>query len=89
VRKAARVLLQEARALGVSTPRPLLSRQCPIETVVAVADERAVTAVRQSRRAARLRAMSLYHHVTNKDTILDGIVGTVCGEVEPPESGLD
>jgi hypothetical protein len=33
--------------------------------------------------------MSLYHHVTNKDTILDGIADAVCGEIELREPGLD
>ena len=31
-----------------------------------------------------VEAMSLYHHVANKDDILDGIVDLVFGEIELP-----
>ena len=74
-----------------STPRPPLSRQRVIEAAVAVADERGVTAVSMRKVAERLgvEAMSLYHHVANKDAILDGIVDAVFDEIELPEPGLD
>jgi len=74
-----------------STPRPPLSRQRVIEAAVAVADERGVTAVSMRKVAERLgvEAMSLYHHVTNKDAILDGIVDAVFDEIELPEPDLD
>ena len=74
-----------------STPRPPLSRQRVIEAAVAVADERGVTAVSMRKVAERLgvEAMSLYHHVANKDAIVDGIVDAVFKEIELPEPGLD
>ena len=74
-----------------STPRPPLSRQRVIEAAVAVADERGVTAVSMRKVAERLgvEAMSLYHHVANKDAILDGIVDAVFDEIELPEPDLD
>jgi AcrR family transcriptional regulator len=74
-----------------STPRPPLSRQRVIDAAVAVADERGVTAVSMRNVAERLgvEAMSLYHHVANKDAILDGIVDAVFGEIELPEPDLD
>jgi AcrR family transcriptional regulator len=62
-----------------------------IEAAVAVADEWGVTAVSMRKVAERLgvEAMSLYHHVANKDAILDGIVDAVFDEIELPEPGLD
>ncbi|MDP4505843.1 TetR/AcrR family transcriptional regulator [Nonomuraea turcica] len=76
---------------GTSTSRPSLSRQRVIEAAVAVADERGVAAVSMRNVAERLgvEAMSLYHHVANKDAILDGIVDAVFGEIELPEPDLD
>ena len=74
-----------------STPHPPLSRERVIEAAVAVADERGVTAVSMRKVAERLgvEAMSLYHHVANKDAILDGIVDAVFDEIELPEPDLD
>lgn len=74
-----------------STPRPPLSRERVIAAAVAVADERGVTAVSMRKVAERLgvEAMSLYHHVANKDAILDGIVDAVFAEIELPEPDLD
>ncbi|MEU0487092.1 TetR family transcriptional regulator [Streptosporangium sp. NPDC006013] len=61
-----------------------------IEAAVTVADERGVTAVSMRDVAERLgvEAMSLYHHVANKHTILDGIADAVFGEIELPEPDL-
>ena len=36
-----------------------------------------------------VEAMSLYYHVSNKDDILDGMIDTVVGEIELPETGAD
>ena len=91
-RKVCKDLLQkEARVPRASTPRQPLSRQRVIEAAVAVADERGVTAVSMRKVAERLgvEAMSLYHHVANKDAILDGIVDAVFDEIELPEPDLD
>ncbi|MFI6813469.1 TetR/AcrR family transcriptional regulator [Nonomuraea sp. NPDC050328] len=71
--------------------RPQLSRERVIEAAVAVADERGVTAVSMRNVATQLgvEAMSLYHHVANKDAILDGIVDAVFAEIELPDPELD
>lgn len=37
----------------------------------------------------RVEAMSLYHHVPNKEAILDGMVDLVFAEIETPRSDLD
>ena len=34
-----------------------------------------------------VEAMALYHHVANKDDLLDGMVDLVFGEIELPASG--
>ena len=36
-----------------------------------------------------VKPMSVYHHVANKDEILDGIVDLVFGEIELPSPGGD
>jgi AcrR family transcriptional regulator len=36
-----------------------------------------------------VEAMSLYHHVPNKDAILDGMVDLVFAQIEPPPQGVD
>jgi AcrR family transcriptional regulator len=36
-----------------------------------------------------VEAMSLYHHVANKDAILDGMVDVVFGEIELPSADVD
>lgn len=39
--------------------------------------------------ALKVEAMSLYHHVSNKDDVLDGMVDVVVGEIALPEPGGD
>lgn len=79
------MLEEEARVPRASTPRPPLSRERVIEAAVAVADERGVTAVSMRKVAERLgvEAMSLYHHVANKEAVLDGLVEEVVSEILP------
>ena len=54
---------------------------------VAMADAEGIGAVTMRRLAQELgvEAMSLYHHVPNKDAILDGMVDLVFAEVELPK----
>ncbi|MEU8675276.1 TetR/AcrR family transcriptional regulator [Streptomyces sp. NPDC048560] len=56
-----------------------------------VADERGVSSVSMRKVAEQLgvEAMSLYHHVANKDEILDGIVNVVFAEIELPDDAPD
>src|SRR5688572_613925 len=42
--------------------------------------------MRKLAEALGVEAMSLYHHVANKDRILDGMVDLVFGEIELPKS---
>lgn len=69
-------------------PRTPLSRERVLSGAVRVADERGVASVTMRKVADELgvEAMSLYHHVANKDEILDGIVDLIFGEIELPDS---
>ncbi|RKS09548.1 TetR family transcriptional regulator [Nocardiopsis sp. Huas11] len=74
-----------------STPRrresrPALNRARVLQGAVRVADERGASSVSMRKVAEELgvEAMSLYHHVTGKDEILDGIVDLVFAEIEMP-----
>jgi AcrR family transcriptional regulator len=71
--------------------RPPLSRGRVLEAAIALADARGIGALSMRRLAQELRveAMSLYHHVANKDEILDGMVDAVLAEVELPAPGTD
>lgn len=70
-------------------PRPPLSRQQVLRAAVALADAGGLGAVTMRKLAQELgvEAMSLYHHVTNKEDILDGMVDHVFAQIELPPSG--
>jgi AcrR family transcriptional regulator len=63
--------------------RARLTRERILEAAVALADAEGLDAVTMRRLAGDLgvEAMSLYHHVPNKDALLDGLVAAVIGEV--------
>lgn len=69
--------------------RAPLTRERVLETAVALADAGGLAALTMRKLAAELgvEAMSLYHHVANKDEILDGILDVVAGEIELPTDG--
>jgi len=60
-----------------------------LDAAVSVADESGVAAVSMRRIAEKLgvEAMSLYHHVRNKDDVLDALVDLVFAEIELPSAG--
>lgn len=64
-------------------PREPLSRERVLAAAVALADAEGLQAVTMRRLAANLgvEAMSLYHHLTGKDALLDGVAETVIDEV--------
>ncbi|MET9340073.1 TetR/AcrR family transcriptional regulator [Nonomuraea sp. NPDC003804] len=66
-------------------PQPL-SRALVLEAAIRVADRGGVEAITMRRVAQELgvEAMSLYHHVPNKDAILDGVVDMVFAAIELP-----
>src|SRR3954454_2934699 len=62
------------------------NRGLAVERAVAVADGEGIEAVTMRRLARELgvEAASLYHHVSGKDEILDGLVDLVSAEIELP-----
>ncbi len=75
-----------ARRKSKPGPRPALSRERVLEAAVALADAGGIAALsmRKLAEALEVEAMSLYHHVANKDAVLDGIVDAVFAEIELP-----
>jgi AcrR family transcriptional regulator len=71
--------------------RLALSKERVLRTAVELADAGGAEAVSMRKLGQELGvdAMSLYHHVQNKDDILDGIVDVVVGEIEIPAADGD
>ncbi len=69
----------------VTTRKPV-TREAVVSTAVQMADEGGIGAVTMRKIAQQLgvEAMSLYHHVRNKDGILDVMVDHVFAEIEIP-----
>jgi len=84
----------EAEGMGrrpaeVASKAPV-NRDRALDRALAVADSEGIEAVTMRRLARELgvEAASLYHHVTGKSEILDGLVDLVAAEIElPPPSG--
>jgi AcrR family transcriptional regulator len=72
-------------------PRPPLTRQRVLDTALELADRDGVGSLSMRKLAQELgvEAMSLYHHVANKDAILDGLVDIVFSEIELPAGRTD
>ncbi len=71
--------------------RPALSRAAVLEAAVGLADADGLAAVsmRTVARGLGVEAMSLYHHVRNKEDMLDGMVDAVFAEFHLPRIGGD
>lgn len=63
--------------------RPPLTRQRVLEVAVALADAHGIVALsmRKLARELEVEAMSLYHHVSNKEAILDGMIDHVFAQI--------
>jgi len=72
-------------------PREPLTRERVLHAAIELADGGGIASLSMRRLAQELgvEAMSLYHHVRNKDDLLDGIVDLVTDEFELPTPGLD
>ena len=68
-----------------------LTAERVIEGAVALADEIGVDAltIRKLAEAIGVKPMTIYHHVPNKEAIIDGMVDSVFGEVELPPADLE
>jgi AcrR family transcriptional regulator len=64
-----------------------LTRTRVIDAAVAVADAGGITAltIRSLAEHLGVKPMAIYHHVANKDEILDGVVDRVFAEIEQPD----
>ena len=71
--------------------RTPLSRERVIRGAIAVADAGGLGSLtmRSLARELGVKPMSLYHHVTNKDEILDAITDAVFSEIELPPVGAE
>jgi AcrR family transcriptional regulator len=71
--------------------RAPLTRERALAAAMQLADADGLGALTMRRLAQELgiEAMSLYHHVANKDDILDGMIDIVFGEIELPAAGED
>jgi AcrR family transcriptional regulator len=60
-----------------------------LQAAVALADEGGIESLtmRKLGQALGVEAMSLYHHVANKDALLDGMVDLIFGEIDLPADG--
>lgn len=64
-----------------------LTREAILRAAIAVADRECLDGLTMRRVAAELgvEAMTLYHHVRNKDALLDGMVDQLVSELPPPQ----
>lgn len=69
--------------------RPVLSPERVIAAAVALADTIGVDALTIRKLAAELdvKPMTIYHHVSNKEAIIDGMVDVVFSEIDRPPTG--
>jgi AcrR family transcriptional regulator len=81
----------DLEAGGDAGRRIPLSRERVLRGAIAVADAGGLTSLTMRSLAHRLhvKPMSLYHHVANKDEILDAITDAVFGEIELPRADAD
>jgi AcrR family transcriptional regulator len=72
-------------------PRARLNRERVLRAGVALAARDGIESLTMRKLADELGAgaMSLYHHVPNKDQLLDGMVDLVFGELELPATDVD
>ncbi|MEO7351112.1 MAG: TetR/AcrR family transcriptional regulator [Marmoricola sp.] len=75
----------------VSGSRVPLNRERVLRSAVEVADSGGITSltIRSLAEALGVKPMSVYHHVANKEEIIDGIVDLVFGEFALPEPARD
>lgn len=68
-----------------------LSRQRALSTAIALADANGLSSLTMRKLAEELgvEAMSLYHHVANKNDILDGMIEMVFTEIDLPSENID
>jgi AcrR family transcriptional regulator len=75
----------------VTEPRPRLSRERVLQAALGLAAREGIESLTMRKLGDELGAgaMSLYHHVPNKERLLDGMVDMVFGEIELPATDVD
>jgi AcrR family transcriptional regulator len=78
-------------AEAATRKRVPLSRERLLRGAITIADSAGIGALTMRSLANELgvKPMSLYHHVANKEEILDGIIDVVFGEIEQPAPDAD
>jgi AcrR family transcriptional regulator len=76
------------RAEQSTEPRVPLTRERVLRAAVELADREGVESLSMRRlgQEVGVEAMSLYHHVANKEDLLDGIVDVIVAEIDSPPS---
>jgi AcrR family transcriptional regulator len=72
-------------------PRARLSRDLVLRAAIALADDVGIESLSMRKLGGVLgvEAMSLYHHVANKEELLNGMIDAVFGEISLPAGGGD
>jgi AcrR family transcriptional regulator len=80
-----------SRPEPATEPRARLSKERVLRAAVALAARDGIESLTMRKLADELGAgaMSLYHHVPNKEELLDGMVDIVFGEIELPPTDVD
>ncbi|MDW3214092.1 MAG: TetR/AcrR family transcriptional regulator [Ilumatobacteraceae bacterium] len=81
----------DASSVENETARRPLTPKRVIAGAVALADEIGIDAltIRRLAEALDVKPMAIYHHVANKEAIIDGMVDHVFAEIELPPTDLD
>ncbi|MFO0547796.1 MAG: TetR/AcrR family transcriptional regulator [Polyangiaceae bacterium] len=80
-----------SRPRGKKADREPVTRERALRVAMGLADAEGIAELTMRRLADALgvEAMSLYHHVPNKDAILDGMIDIVFSEIELPRRDVD
>lgn len=72
-------------------PRTPLNRERLIEGAVQLADTKGIGSLTMRNLAQELgvKPMTLYHHMANKEEVLDGMVDAVFSEIDLPSAGVE
>ena len=73
--------------MSVKRPRERLTKDVIFETSLRLVDEEGLSALTMRRLASELgvEAASLYHHLPNKDALLDGVLVRMRAEIQLPD----
>lgn len=77
--------------MTTDTQRPALSRERILHGAIELVDEIGIEAftIRRLATALDVKPMTIYHHVSSKEKIIDGMVDIVFGEIELPAPDVD